>query len=172
MPLVQQMNIIKNLIEEITKEKSKTMTNNLKEKLHFLKFSGHEVVAEITWARSRAARGNHAITASCDQEGDSVVNVRYASSTGEICTETTFLPQRPPSGAVRRYVKQSRPTVDRHRSHAWQLSSVLLSRLPRCSPPPACVSKCLSSSSPSTGHNYGMTIKGGYSRTASPGAEI
>lgn len=120
---------------------------------------------QITWTKSRAARGDQAIILWpagrwCGERQPEICPLNW----GELHWEL-FSSSKTTKRAVRRYVKQSRPTVNRDHSHAWQLFLALLGCLPRYSPP-ACVSNCLSSSSPSTTHNYSMKMKNGFSKTA------
>lgn len=120
---------------------------------------------QITRSKSRAARGDHAIMLWPGGR-------RRGERQPEICLPNwwklrwgLFSSSKTTKRAVRRYVKQSRPTVNRDHSHAWQLFPALLGCLPRYAPP-GCVSNCLSSSSPSTSHNYSMKGKKGFSKTA------
>lgn len=142
-----------------------TMKNQIKENV--AGNSGRDVRFwfQITRTKSRAARGDHVIMLWPGGR-------RCGERQPQICLPNwwklrwgPFSSSKTTKRAVRRYVKQSRPTVNRDHSHAWQLFPALLGCLPRYSPP-ACVSNCLSSSSPSTSHNYSMKGKKGFSKTA------
>lgn len=82
-------------------------------------------------------RGNCAWGPSYDTEGESIRNVIFWWN----LHRDLFSSWKTTKQALRRSVKQSGPTVNQDRSHAWQLFTVLLSSpLLASPPPPACSS--------------------------------
>lgn len=164
MGILNEHNTIKNPINENMEEKSKSMKQFQKPSLSPAEMWGSGFKSHGPGAGQRGVT----TLSYYDQEGGR----RCGERQPEICLLNwwklrwdLFSSSKTTKRAVRRYVKQSRPTVSRDHSHAWQLFSALLGCLPRYSPP-ACVSNCLSSSSPSTSHNYSMTMKNGFSKMA------